>query len=217
MAKSRPGYAFYRISVNYKIMFTGIIKEVGTVTKVDKATGGGELRIACDLAQKIAVDQSININGVCHTAVAATDEAFTVQTVEETLRKTNMGEIEAGDKVNLEPSLRAGQELDGHIVQGHVDTTGKITSIQPEDRDHLFTIAIPDTFNDLIVERGSIAIDGISLTIAEASAEEFKVAIIPFTYGHTAIQHRETGDTVNLEFDILGKYISRYLDNRAPK
>lgn len=195
-------------------MFTGIIKEVGTIKSVKNLDGGKELTIACELAAEVAVDQSISINGVCHTVTAHDSATFTVQSVEETLRKTNMGNLVEGDTVNLERSLQPSQLLDGHLVQGHVDATGMVNSIEKEGTDWLFTIEYPDEYKDLIVGRGSIAIDGISLTVASESDNQFTVAIIPYTYEHTNLQDKEQGDTVNLEFDILGKYVVRYLENR---
>lgn len=195
-------------------MFTGIIKEVGTIHEITALDGGKELTIACDLAQNVKVDQSININGACHTATATDDESFTVQSVEETLRKTNMDALGAGDLVNLEPALHPDQLLDGHLVQGHVDATGEITAIEQEGTDWLYTIKYDNEFKDLIVGRGSIAIDGISLTVASEAENTFTVAIIPYTYEHTNLKNRHIGDAVNLEFDILGKYVVRYLKNR---
>ena len=195
-------------------MFTGIIKSVGKVAKIKDLEGGKEIDIATDFAKEVQVDQSISINGVCHTATACDDQSFTVQTVEETLRKTNIGDLTEGALVNLERSLRADQLLDGHIVQGHVDTTATISDIEREGTDWLFTFDYPAEYSNLIVGRGSIAIDGISLTVANESRNTFQVAIIPYTYEHTNLRDKEAGDTVNLEFDILGKYVVKYLRNR---
>src|SRR5699024_10111987 len=141
-------------------MFTGIIKELGTVKEVTQVGNGREITIKCELAGSISVDESININGVCHTAIAGDKEHFTVQSVDETLRKTNIGSLQTGDKVNLEPSLHSKQLLDGHIVQGHVDSVGTIEKIKKEDSDSIFTISFPAEFKDLIVGRGSIAVNG---------------------------------------------------------
>lgn len=195
-------------------MFTGIIKEVGTIRNINSLEGGKEFIIKCDLAEEVSVDQSISINGVCHTATAVSGDAFTVQSVEETLRKTNMDLLGLGDLVNLEPSLHPGQLLDGHLVQGHVDATGEITAIEQEDTGWLLTVTYDDIFKDLIVGRGSIAMDGISLTVANNPEHRFTVAIIPYTYEHTNLKNRQIGDKVNLEFDILGKYVIRYMKNR---
>ncbi len=195
-------------------MFTGIIKSVGTVTKITSLDGGKEIIIASDFANEVSIDQSISINGVCHTATACDEKTFTVQSVEETLRKTNIGDLSKGDPVNLERSLQPDQLLDGHIVQGHVDATGTIQKIEQEGSDWLFTVEYPKEHSNLIVGRGSIAIDGISLTVADEQDTVFTVAIIPYTYEHTNLQSKEVRDTVNLEFDVLGKYVVKYLKNR---
>jgi riboflavin synthase len=195
-------------------VFTGIIKTVGTVETIKELDGGKEISIACDFANEIEIDQSISINGVCHTATASDEQNFTVQSVEETLRKTNIGDLKEGDLVNLERSLRPDQLLDGHIVQGHVDATGTIADIEQEGTDWLFTIEYPKEYSNLIVGRGSIAINGISLTVANDRDHSFTVAIIPYTYEHTNLKAAKVGDTVNLEFDVLGKYVIKYLENR---
>lgn len=196
-------------------MFTGIIKSIGTVQNITSLDGGKEITIACDFADEVSVDQSISINGVCHTATACDVETFTVQSVEETLRKTNIGELKDQDQVNLERSLRPDQLLDGHIVQGHVDATGTIKNIEREGTDWLFTVKYPKEHRNLIVGRGSIAIDGISLTVANEQDNRFSVAIIPYTFEHTNLKSKSVGDTVNLEFDVLGKYVVKYLENRG--
>jgi riboflavin synthase len=195
-------------------MFTGIIKSIGTVKRIKLLNGGKEITIASDFAHEVDVDQSISINGVCHTVTDCNTEHFTIQSVEETLRKTNIGGLAEGDPVNLERSLRADQLMDGHIVQGHVDTTGTITDIEQEGTDYLFTIKYPEKHSNLIVGRGSITVDGISLTVANEEANSFSVAIIPYTYEHTNLKSKRVGDTVNLEFDVLGKYVIKYLENR---
>ena len=196
-------------------MFTGIIKSVGSVRKISQLDGGKEITITSDFAEEVRVDQSISINGVCHTATAVEDQTFTVQSVEETLRKTNIGDLQQGDRVNLERSLRADQLMDGHIVQGHVDATGTIKDIKQEGTDWLFTIKYPEDYANLIVGRGSIAIDGISLTVANEQDHAFTVAIIPYTYEHTNLNEKQVGDTVNLEFDVIGKYVVKYLEGRG--
>lgn len=197
------------------IVFTGIIKSVGTIEEINELDGGKEIIIVSDFADEVQVDQSISINGVCHTATAASSEAFTVQSVEETLRKTNIGDLQKGNRVNLERSLRADQLMDGHIVQGHVDATGVIEDIKQEGTDWLFTIQYPEEYANLIVGRGSVAIDGISLTVANERDQNFTVAIIPYTYEHTNLNEKQVGDTVNLEFDVIGKYVVKYLEGRG--
>lgn len=195
-------------------MFTGIIQEVGTISRIKDLQGGKELTIACEFSDQLQVDQSISINGVCHTVTAFDENGFTVQSVEETLRKTNIGDLRENNPVNLERSLRPDQLLDGHLVQGHVDAIGTIEKIEREGTDYLFTISYPDEYQPLIVGRGSIAVDGISLTVANEKDSQFTIAIIPYTYNNTNLNAKETGDSVNLEFDVLGKYVVKYMESR---
>lgn len=193
-------------------MFTGIIQEVGTVVESSSLNGGGrELRIACSFADTCHVDESIAINGACHTVTAFDEHTFTVQSVEETLRKTSMGELETDSPVNLERSLTLEKGIEGHLVQGHVDTTGIISAIEKEETGWLLTIDYPEENNNMIVGRGSITMEGISLTIAREEGHQFTVAIIPYTWEHTNLKHKQVGDKVNLEFDVIGKYVVKYL------
>lgn len=194
-------------------MFTGIIEEVGTIKKVSKMDGGKELTIEAPFANEVHIDESIAVNGVCLTVVSFDDKAFHVQAVDETLRKTNLGSLKEGGPVNLERSLTLDKAVEGHMVQGHVDTTGTISKIQKEGADLLITVQFPDEFTDYIVGRGSIAIDGISLTVAREKDNECTVAIIPYTWDYTNLHSKKEGDPVNLEFDIFGKYIVKYLRN----
>lgn len=193
-------------------MFTGIIKEVGKVTSIQSLKSGRKMAITCELAQNLQVDQSICINGVCHTVIDIQNSSFDVQSVKETLKKTNIGHLKNGDRVNLEPSLRADQPIDGHLVQGHTDTTGKIESIQRNGDDRIFRVSYSDEFKELVVPRGSIALNGISLTVAAVQPSSFKVAIIPYTFDHTTMKDINEGDYLNLEFDILGKYVTRWME-----
>lgn len=195
-------------------MFTGIVSEVGSVTELKKIKGGQEIAIKCSFANDVHVDESIAINGVCHTVVSHTDEVFKVQSVEETLRKTNLGDLDEGSPVNLERSLTLDKAVEGHIVQGHVDTTGTIKKIDQDGADLLLTIEYPEEHRDYVVGRGSISLDGISLTIARNEGNQFAVAIIPYTWEETNLKSKNVGDRVNLEFDIFGKYIVQYLRNR---
>lgn len=195
-------------------MFTGIIKSVGIVEHIRQLDGGKEITVAADFASELAVDESISINGVCHTVTKCNSHSFTVQSVEETLRKTAIGNLAVESPVNLERSMRSDQLLDGHIVQGHVDTIGTISEIRQEGTDWLFTITYPADYANLIVGRGSIAVDGISLTVANEAENRFTVAIIPYTYEHTNLYSKSAGDEINLEFDILGKYVQKNLENR---
>ena len=195
-------------------MFTGIISEVGTVTAIKNLKGGKELAIACSFAGSTHEDESIAVNGVCLTVVSFNRDVFHVQCVEETLRKTGLGDLQEGSPVNLERSLTLDKGIEGHLVQGHVDTTGIVTSIDQKDADLLISVEYPPEFNDLVVGRGSIAIDGISLTVARHEENRFTVAIIPYTWQHTNLIEKTEGDRVNLEFDMFGKYIIQYLKNR---
>jgi riboflavin synthase len=193
-------------------MFTGIVQEVGNVVDIKSLNGGGqETKIACSFADTCHIDESISINGACHTVTAFDDETFTVQSVEETLRKTSLGDLEIGTGVNLERSMTMQNGIEGHIVQGHVDTTGKVTHIEKEETGWLMTIEYPEEFLNMIVGRGSIGMEGISMTVARDSGNEFTVAVIPYTWKHTNLKDKKIGDPINLEFDIIGKYVVKYL------
>lgn len=192
-------------------MFTGIVQELGTVKKIKSLGDGLELSIACTFASKTHVDESIAVNGVCHTVTAFDEETFTIQSVAETLRKTNIGDLKEGTQVNLERSLTLQTGIEGHLVQGHVDTTAEISEIEQEGSDWLFTFKYPAENRNLIVGRGSITVDGISLTVARDEEDTFTVAIIPYTYENTNLKFREAGEHVNLEFDVIGKYVMKYM------
>lgn len=195
-------------------MFTGIVAEVGEITSIESLKGGKQLTIRCSFAGDTHVDESISVNGVCLTVVSFTDQAFVVQCVEETLRKTSFKTLKEGSLVNLERSLTINKAIEGHIVQGHVDTTGTIWAIEKNEADILITVEYPEKHEDYIVGRGSISIDGISLTVARSERNRFTVAIIPYTWEHTNLKTKKKGDPVNLEFDIFGKYIVQYLEKR---
>jgi riboflavin synthase len=197
-------------------MFTGIVSEVGTIKELKKMAGGQELAIHSSFLDDVHVDESIAVNGVCLTVVSFDDEAFRVQCVDETLRKTNLGTLKEGDGVNLERSLTLDKALEGHMVQGHVDTVGTITAIDQKDADILLRIEFPEEFDDYIVGRGSVSVDGISLTVArDEENNEFTVAIIPYTWDYTNLKDKKVGSPVNLEFDVFGKYIVKYLEKRG--
>jgi riboflavin synthase len=198
-------------------MFTGIIAEVGTVKELKNLDGGSELKIQCSFADETHIDESIAVNGVCLTVVDKGAGMFSVQCVEETLRKTTLGNLAEGNIVNLERSLTLEKAIEGHIVQGHVDTVGTITAIVTKGNDRLISIKFLDAYTKYIVGRGSISVDGISLTIAREEDDEFTVAIIPYTWDYTNLKEKKVGDHVNLEFDIFGKYIIRYLDKQFHK
>lgn len=197
-------------------MFTGIVSEVGTVKKITELDGGRQLSVKASFIEDVHVDESIAVNGVCLTVVSFDEEQFSVQCVDETLRKTNLGQLAEGSPVNLERSLTLEKAIEGHIVQGHVDTVGTITKIDKQGADLLLRIKFPEEFDDYIVGRGSVAMDGISLTVArDEKGSEFTVAIIPYTWDNTNLKGKKAGDPVNLEFDIFGKYIIKYLEKRG--
>ena len=195
-------------------MFTGIIESKATVESVRDLGGGIEFTLQTPLAAELGIDDSISVNGVCLTVVSQEAGRFRVQAVEETLRKTTLGLWKAGTAVNVERAMVLGARLDGHIVQGHVDTTGRVLSIQEEATGKLVEIGFPVEFADFVIGRGSIAVDGISLTVAREAKDRFTVAIIPYTWEHTNLGSLEVGDAANLEFDMVGKYVLRHLKNR---
>ena len=196
-------------------MFTGIIEALGTVARIDDQAGARRITYATPLSAEVAVDDSVAINGVCQTVVARDASSFTTVVIEESLRKTNFGVLRVGESVNLERSLRMGDRLDGHLVQGHTDCTGRIESVTQEDTNWLIEVSFPDEWAPYIVGRGSIALEGISLTVARLERTRFTVAIIPYTLEHTNLHARRAGDAVNLEFDILGKNILRREELRS--
>lgn len=208
------GHVINRRSIELNYMFTGIVAEVGKITHIEKLKGGKQLSVACSFAGDTHVDESIAVNGVCLTVVSLDKKEFVVQCVDETLRKTSFKDLDIGSPVNLERSLTLEKAIEGHIVQGHVDTVGKIHSIEKNDADILITVEFDEQYEDYIVGRGSISIDGISLTVARNDANRFTVAIIPYTWENTNLKDKEEGDLLNLEFDIFGKYIVQYLEKR---
>ena len=196
-------------------MFTGIIEQLGSIAEIEDLGGGKTFTVQAALSQYLSIDDSIAVNGVCLTVTQCTQDQFCVQAVEETLRKTTLSSWKTGTTVNLERGMMMGARFDGHWVQGHVDTTGTLLAILPEQTGIRLDFSFPESFSDLIVDRGSIAVDGISLTIANAESHTFSVAIIPYTWEHTQLKNLQVGSQVNLEFDMIGKYIQRYLSRRS--
>lgn len=192
-------------------MFTGIIETTGLVSGIEPAGTNLTFRIESALAAELKVDQSVSHNGVCLTVTSVADDSYTVTAVDETLRKTSLGQIKRGDLVNLERCMPANGRFDGHIVQGHVDQTGVCTAVQDVDGSWLFDFQYTDTSGNVTVEKGSICINGVSLTVFNSQPDRFRVTIIPYTYEHTNFRDLSAGDTVNLEFDIVGKYIKKML------
>jgi riboflavin synthase len=203
-------------------MFTGIIQHLGTIESLALQNDGGRVTIhAPTLAPKLVVSNSIAVNGCCLTIVSVDKDRFSADLSGETIRKTsfgaNTGALQKGARVNLEQPLTAGQEFGGHFVLGHVDGTGDVTSLRREGENWWYGVRVPEEFARYIVAKGSITIDGVSLTVADWRDGIAEIAVIPYTYEHTNIRDRKPGDTVNLEADILGKYVERYLEARSSK
>jgi len=192
-------------------MFTGIIEEMGRIREVREEGTNRRFTIEAPLSPTLKVDQSVAHNGVCLTVESVEGGSHTVTAVAETLSKTELGRWQPGGLVNLERSLVPGDRLDGHFVQGHVDATGTCTEIIEKGGSHEFTFSFPPSFAALVIEKGSICVNGISLTAFDVRQDRFRVAVIPYTFRHTNLQHLQSGDPVNLEFDMLGKYILRKL------
>jgi len=198
-------------------MFTGLVESIGKVVDVREAPAGRRLRVLTDAAPDVVGGESVAINGVCLTAVAFDAEAIAFDVSPETVRVTTLGDLTPGSLVNIERSMRADARLGGHFVQGHVDATGVLEAIVQEGDSYRLTISIPETLMPLVVPKGSIAVDGVSLTIASLDDRlaRFDVQIIPFTWQHTRFHAARVGDRVNVECDILGKYVTRALQQRG--
>ena len=194
-------------------MFTGIVEEVGEVVSVLDRGTNKELIVRARMTPGLRVDQSVAHNGVCLTVVALDGNTFTVAAVKETLDRSNLGNLRAGDGVNLERSFRLGDRLDGHMVQGHVDTVTECLSVNDMESSWTYVFALPEMKN-LLVHKGSVCLNGVSLTIATLDDQSFGVAIIPYTHEHTTFRSLRPGDRVNVEFDVLGKYVERMMDAR---
>ena len=196
-------------------MFTGIIEHLGTVSRLEVNASGGKLTVrAPSLAANIAVSASVAVNGCCLTVVHRDDENFSADLSGETLGKTSFASLKVNARVNLEQPLTAGKEFGGHVVLGHVDGTGRVAHLASEGDSWRYKVEIPIDLARYIVNQGSITVDGTSLTVARWQHHVAEIAVIPYTYEHTNIRDRVAGDTVNLEVDILGKYIERYLAQR---
>lgn len=192
-------------------MFTGIIESLAKVIEVKRNGTNIDFKIESEITYELKIDQSVAHNGVCLTVTKIDGKEYWVTAVEETLKKTNLNSLTEGNHVNLERCMKADGRYDGHMVYGHVDTIGKCIQHQKLEGSHLFTFEFDQTNAHLIVEKGSICINGISLTIFDVKENEFTVTIIPYTYDHTNIKELKVNSTVNLEFDIIGKYINRKL------
>jgi riboflavin synthase len=196
-------------------MFTGIIETLGTLTSIQDEGTNRHFTLKAALSHALKVDQSVAHDGVCLTVVAVKEDRYTVTAVEETLSRTNLGQRKVGDRVNLERCTKVGDRLDGHIVQGHVDTTATLASC--EARDGSWNLAFTHGVEDhhLTVQKGSITVNGVSLTVVDAEPGGFSVTIIPYTWEHTGFHALNVGDSVNLEFDVVGKYVAEMMSRRG--
>lgn len=198
-------------------MFSGIVEEAATVVALEKEQENLHLTMTCSFVNELKIDQSVSHNGVCLTVVKKTDDTYTVTAIKETLNLSNLGKLKVGDKVNLERSMMMNGRLDGHIVQGHVDQTAICRNVEEADGSWYFTFeyefdAVKARKGYMTVDKGSVTVNGVSLTVVEPTNNTFKVAIIPYTYEHTNFHQIKVGSYVNIEFDIIGKYISRMLE-----
>lgn len=194
-------------------MFTGIIEGIGTVLSLDPEAGNLHITLECSFANELKVDQSISHNGVCMTVVDCNVSNYTVTAVAETLRKSNLGLLKTGDAVNLERSMIMNGRIDGHIVQGHVDMTALCTKVEDQQGSWMYSFEYDDD-SSVTVEKGSICVNGVSLTVVNSGRNNFSVAVIPYTLEHTNFKNILKDSVVNLEFDVIGKYVARILSNR---
>lgn len=190
-------------------MFTGIIEILGRVASIEKESNNLNITIESSFTNELKVDQSVAHNGICLTVAAILDTQYLVTAVQETINKTTIGEWKIGDTINLERGMKLGDRLDGHIVQGHVDQIGLCTAIEDAGGSTYFTFKYDSSIGNLTIEKGSITVNGVSLTVVNSKEDEFSVAIIPYTIEHTNFQKIQVGSKVNLEFDVIGKYVAK--------
>ena len=195
-------------------MFTGIVENTGKVLAIVPDRNNLIFKIQCSFLHEIRIDQSIAHNGTCLTVSGLAADHYEVTAISETLQKTNLGLLQAGSLVNLERCMAVGGRLDGHVVQGHVDTTGACLSVEEMGGSWEIWFQFPKQFTNLLVEKGSVCVNGVSLTVVETKPDAFSVAIIPYTWQHTNFHMLHAGDSVNLEFDILGKYVQKLMAGR---
>lgn len=190
-------------------MFTGIIEDLATITAIKKEQENVHFTVKSTLTKELKIDQSVAHNGVCLTVVDIKDDTYVVTAIQETLDKTNLNDLEVNSIINLERAMQLGARLDGHIVQGHVDQVGRCTHIAEEDGSWRFTFTYDTALHNVTIEKGSITVNGTSLTVVDSAEGSFSVAIIPYTYEHTGFKDFKIGTRVNLEFDVIGKYVKR--------
>lgn len=196
-------------------MFTGIIETLGRIKSIEKEQDNIHISISSDITNELKIDQSVAHNGICLTVVAIENDCYTVTAIKETIEKTNLGHWNIGDVVNLERAMRLGDRLDGHIVQGHVDQIGKCINVENANGSWYYTFQYDSSLNNITIEKGSITVNGVSLTVVNSKRNEFSVAIIPYTYEHTNFHAIKKGSVINLEFDVIGKYVSRLQELRG--
>lgn len=194
-------------------MFTGIIESLGIIEAITIEGTNKRFRVKSDISKEVYIDQSIAHNGVCLTVVSHDDCCYELIAIEETLKVSNLDQCQAGDLINLERCMLPTSRMDGHMVQGHVDTMAKCQEISEVDGSWYFTFVFDDQYQNLLVSKGSVCVNGVSLTVVDPQKTAFKVAIIPYTYEHTNFKQLKPGDLVNIEFDIVGKYVTKYLKN----
>lgn len=192
-------------------MFTGIIEEIGKIVRIEREQANLHLYVKSSFTNELKIDQSVAHNGVCLTVVAIDGDVYQVTAIAETLAKTHLGSLKVGDAVNLERGMLLNTRLDGHIVQGHTDQTGTCSAIQEEAGSTRFTFEYDPSTGNVVIEKGSITVNGVSLTVVDATRDSFSVAVIPYTLAHTNLQHLQIGSIVNLEFDVIGKYVARLM------
>lgn len=190
-------------------MFTGIIETLGTIKDIRKDQENLHITVTSSVTNELKIDQSVSHNGVCLTVVAISGDDFTVTAIKESIDKTNIGDWKTGDTVNLERAMKLGDRLDGHIVQGHVDQTGICKSVEENSGSWYYTFEYDESLNNITIEKGSITVNGVSLTVVNSKKNEFSVAVIPYTHEHTNFKDFNVGTKINLEFDVIGKYVTR--------
>ena len=196
-------------------MFTGIIEDLGTITALNNDKNNLHITVSSDITEELKVDQSVAHNGVCLTVVSLDKDKYVVTAIKETLDKTNLGQLEVNATVNLERAMKLGDRLDGHIVQGHVDQTAICENVSEQNGSWFYTFSYDAALNNVTIEKGSVTVNGVSLTVVNSKLNEFSVAIIPYTYEHTTFKYLQKGNLVNLEFDVIGKYVKRLNDLRS--
>lgn len=196
-------------------MFTGIVEVLGKIIDLTHEEDNLHLKVESSFTEELKIDQSVSHNGVCLTVTSIDGDCYTVTAIKETIQKTNLSKVAIGDVINLERGMKMNARLDGHIVQGHVDQTATCSQIKEENGSHVFTFTYDSSLSNLTIEKGSITVNGVSLTVVNSKKDSFSVAIIPYTYNHTTFKTFRVGTVVNLEFDVIGKYVQRLLKLRS--